>query len=52
MMGIDIGETTVNATAGLDLTFNNAMMLQFQLVYRQADDLDITGGHIRLSMPF
>ena len=51
-MNVDIGETTVNAMAGIDLVFNNEMTLEFQLVYRQADELDVSGGHLRLTMPF
>jgi hypothetical protein len=51
-MDIDIGETTVNVMAGLDVVFKNEMTVQFKLVYRKADDLDVSGGHIRLTMPF
>ena len=37
--------------AGVDLVFENELTLEFQLIYRQADELDIRGGHLRLSMP-
>ena len=50
-MNVDIGETTVNTMAGVDLVFENELTLEFQLIYRQADELDIRGGHLRLSMP-
>ena len=50
-MNVDIGETTFNTMAGIDLVFENEITVEFQLIYRQADELDIRGGHLRLSMP-